>query len=85
MSMPELTEKHHALRIHASNSLEILTARFRNFKEAMESDDAKEAYTTGTVLSEQEYSEEVLNKLEYLWGRLEEFRDEFMDTLDLET
>lgn len=85
MTMPELTEKHQALRIHAANSLEIFTVRLRNFKEALESDDAKNTYTTGTVLSEQEYSEEVLNRLEELWLRLDEFRDEFMETLDLET
>jgi len=85
MTMPELTAKHQALRIHASNSLEIFIARFRNFKEALESEEAQNTYTTGTVLSEQEYSEEVLNKLEYLWLRLDEFRDEFMETLDLET
>lgn len=85
MTMPELTAKHQALRIHASNSLEIFIARFRNFKEALESDDAKKTYTTGTTLSEQEYSEEVLNRLEYLWNRLDDFKDEFESILDLET
>ena len=85
MSMPELTAKHRALRTHALNSLESFTVRLRNFKEALESEEGQKAYTTGTVLSEQEYSEEVLNRLEELWLRLDEFRDEFMETLDLET
>lgn len=85
MTMPELTTKHRALRTHAFNGLEAFTLKFRNFKEALESEEAQKAYTTGTVLSEQEYSEEVLNRLEELWLRLDEFRDEFMKTLDLET
>lgn len=84
MTLPILTPHHHAQLHHCDRALENLTRRLRVFRECMESPSAQAAYTTGTVLSEQEYSEEVLNKLEYLWQKLDEFRDEFKAILDLE-